>query len=367
MSEILNGYRVVTAWTTAGGGMGKWAFAERGGKQYFIKQFLSPTYPLPDGPGSAETKARKAAACERFERHHRALVDDLRGVAGDGGHLIVTKDFFRVGAKYYKVTDRIETSALAVEDISRLTPARNRVILSLSLAHSLAILHRQRIVHGDLKPANILPKLASKDVFVAKLIDFDDSYRAKNPPPRDEIVGDFTYYSPETLQYIREERDANDLDIASDIFALGVVLCQYFAGALPVISRPTDGSEPAKTVALATLQGHPYRTGLEESWPDVDELLRSMLHPEPHRRPTIGEVSAALSVIRDRETKGERRLGTSGSRPESTPEASPAPRLKGKGLSIGSRPPAGDGAAASPPEPPSTSGLRGSLARPKGR
>lgn len=339
MPETINGYRIVSEWTTAGGGMGKWAFAEKGGKGYFIKQFLRPTYPLADGPGSAATKARKKKACDSFEEHHKRLLSSLAGLAGDGGHLIVTREFFRVGAKYYKVTDRIETSSLSVADIAKIDPPRKRVILALTIAHSLEILHRQGIVHGDLKPANILLKLTTKDMFVAKLIDFDDSYRVGDPPPPAEVVGDLSYYSPELLRYVQEEGDGTQLGCPSDIFALGMVLCQYFQGESPAVVPESDDDSRTTSIAQAVTRGLELQTGLESSWPDVDLLLRSMLQLDPRSRPTIAHVTQALKKIRDLETRGARTWISSadGWKPErdSVNASKTGSRLKGKGLSIG--------------------------------
>jgi serine/threonine protein kinase len=68
----------------------------------------------------------------------------------------------------------------------------------MTIANSIQILHREKIVHGDLKPDNILIKETAPNVYTAKLIDFDNSYFSGNPlDVFDEIVGDLTYYSPE--------------------------------------------------------------------------------------------------------------------------------------------------------------------------
>lgn len=366
--NTVNGYRIVSDWTTAGGGMCKWAFAEKNGKPYFIKQFLRPTYPLPDGPGSPAMKAKRKNACDAFESHHKSLLKSLSGLASGGGHLIVTREFFRVDAKYYKVTDRIDTASLSVSEISRIEP-RARVILALTIVHSLEILHRQGIVHGDLKPDNILPKLASKDVYAAKLIDFDDSYREGEPPPPDEVVGDFTYYSPELLLYIQGEGEGKKLSYASDIFALGVVLAQYFSGKLPDIVLPAADSKPAGTIAQAVIRGQELRTGLATSWPDMDQLLLSMIQLDPAARPPISDVAASLKRIRDLETKGARRSSAKDSKESRTSpskdEPSPSetgPRLKGKGLSIGRATAAPDTPDDSPKPTPA---LRGKLVSPR--
>ena len=60
--EVINGYRILKDFVVAGG-MSKVTFAEKGGKEYFIKEFLSPKYPLPDSPGSEKIKAQTRRAC----------------------------------------------------------------------------------------------------------------------------------------------------------------------------------------------------------------------------------------------------------------------------------------------------------------
>src|SRR4029450_11619261 len=115
----------------------------------FIKEFLSPTYPNANAPGSAKTKAKKRARCAAFEAHHRGVQRALAPLSAYGGNLIVTLDFFRWGAKYYKVTEKVDTAGLSSADVARLD-FRNQLVLMKTAAHSLKILHDLRIVHGDL-------------------------------------------------------------------------------------------------------------------------------------------------------------------------------------------------------------------------
>ena len=45
----------------------------------------------------------KRQQCALFEEHHKSLMKALRSNCSAGGNLIVTKDFFRFGAKYSKL------------------------------------------------------------------------------------------------------------------------------------------------------------------------------------------------------------------------------------------------------------------------
>src|SRR3954452_7183762 len=155
--DVVNGYRLLEDFKVVGAGLSRWTFAERAGRGFFLKEFLSPTYPDDAAPGSEKTKAKKRARCSAFEAHHRGVQKALAPLSAYGGNLIVTLDFFRWGAKYYKVTETVDAEAMKPSDIARLD-FRLQLVLLKSVAHSLKILHDLRIVHGDLKPSNILVK-----------------------------------------------------------------------------------------------------------------------------------------------------------------------------------------------------------------
>ena len=179
--EVINGYRILEDFRVVGAGLSKWTFAAKDGREYFIKEFLSPTFPDEHAPGSAQTKMRKRQRCQAFERHHRRINEALAEVSGVGGNLIVTLAFFRWGAKYYKVTEKVEVAGLSPADVTAL-PFQDQLVLLKTVAHSLRILHDRGIVHGDLKPSNVLVKRTELG-YTTKLIDFDSAYLAGEPPP----------------------------------------------------------------------------------------------------------------------------------------------------------------------------------------
>jgi serine/threonine protein kinase len=109
-----------------------------------------------------------------FEAHHRGIQAAMSPLTSYGGNLIATLDFFRHGAKYYKVTEKVDLAGLETRDVARLGfPAQ--LVLLKTVAHSLKILHDLEIVHSDLKPSNVLIKRTELG-YTTKLIDFDSSY-----------------------------------------------------------------------------------------------------------------------------------------------------------------------------------------------
>jgi serine/threonine protein kinase len=290
--DVINGYRILHDFSVVGAGLSKWTFAERGGREYFLKEFLSPTYPDDAAPGSEKTKAAKRARCAVFEAQHRGMQTALAPLSAYGGNLIVTLDFFRSGAKYYKVTEKVEAEDLGPGGVAALG-LRRQLVLMKSVAHSLKILHDLRIVHGDLKPTNILVKRTELG-FTSKLIDFDSSYIAGRPPAVDRIVGTINYYSPELLGYIQEAGVApSELGPASDVFALGLIYSEFLTGAVP----PFDAAlhhEPAVAVRSGAVLRLP-RDGVPAVLAD---LVDQMLLADPTARPTIAAVHATLMGVR---------------------------------------------------------------------
>jgi serine/threonine protein kinase len=181
-------------------------------------------------------------------------------------------------------------AGLQTRDIAALDfPAQ--LVLLKTVAHSLKILHDLRIVHSDLKPGNVLVKRTELG-YTTKLIDFDSSYIAGNPPPPEEIVGTMNYYSPELVRYIQGAAAPGELTEASDIFALGLIYAEYLTGAMP----PFDPAhhEPA----IAVLHGQPLKLGPSRAPTSIIDLVERMLLPDPAARPNVAQVHSTLMSLR---------------------------------------------------------------------
>ncbi|MBE9103226.1 serine/threonine protein kinase, partial [Vacuolonema iberomarrocanum] len=104
--------------------------------------------------------------------------------------------------------------------------------IALQLADILHNLHQQRVIHKDIKPANILIHPESKQV---KLIDF--SIASRLPKETQEIQnpnileGTLTYLAPE-----QTGRMNRGVDYRADYYAFGVTLYQLLTGCLPFVA-----------------------------------------------------------------------------------------------------------------------------------
>lgn len=285
--DVIGGYRVVSDPTNADGGKCVWAFAEKDGREYFLKRFLEPKRPREGGGGSAASRRIRLETCREFEERHRSIMERLRPDAGGAGNLVLATDFFHSGSTYYKVTERIDTAGL--EKPQSLGP-KQRAVLLRTLATSLRLLHDIEVVHGDLKPANVLvQKREGAAYHTAKLIDFDDSYLSGQPPAREDIAGDSLYGAPEWRRYVQgdDSVEGADLTTAVDVFALGLMTHVYLTGSLP--GYDSRFGSPADAVNAADPLTVDERLGTS-----TQTLIAAMTSAEPGARPTVADFLAAL-------------------------------------------------------------------------
>lgn len=348
MSESINGFALVRPFTNAGGGQSRWTFARRNGTEYFIKEFLSPTYPVPDAPGSTEIKRRKLERCQAFEAHHNEMTNALAELSLSGGNLVVTRRFFRHGAKYYRVTDKVDVSSLPPAGIAAL--ARDRqVAIALAVTHSVGVLHRRGIVHGDLKPPNVLINDRPPKGYSTKLIDFDNAFFDGRPPPAEDLVGDPAYYSPELLSYVNGDGPGGRVGLASDVFALGVLFLSYFGADVLRAGEGGRALYPAEEV----LSGGRINTGLADIWPEADALVSRMTDIDPGDRPAAATVHSTL-----------KKLFADPDHPGESPPSGGVSRIRGRSKDKGPGPTPPQGSSAEVPTEP-VSGPRKSRIRGK--
>ena len=102
-------------------------------------------------------------------------------------------------------------------------PAQPRMKSGVAVAivrdclNALAALHRHGIVHGDIKPSNIMLKRTG----IAKIVDIGSAFELRDPPPVRTCT--LAYAAPEVL----ENRETTP---RSDLCSLGYVLIELLAG-----------------------------------------------------------------------------------------------------------------------------------------
>jgi serine/threonine-protein kinase len=120
----------------------------------------------------------------------------------------------RVGQKRWEYINNV--IATAGEARTRMKPGIAVAIIRECLA-GVAALHRQEIVHGDIKPSNIMVKRTgnAKIIDIGSAIDLNDKPQQKTCTPQ--------YAAPEML-------DREEISPRSDLASLGYVLVELLAG-----------------------------------------------------------------------------------------------------------------------------------------
>ena len=289
VGSVLRGYEITTPFSTANSGNARWALASKGDRQYFIKEFLSPTYPIPGTPGSPATLADKRTRCDAFEARVNEVTEALANAVSDSGLVVATKEFFRHGTHYYRITSYIDGDHLGPESMRRLTPY-SQVSVAIALLQCLSLLRARGVVHGDLRPNNLLVT-THENVVRLHLIDIDTCWIPKTQVvDATSIVGDPSFYSPEMLSMVHGD-ETRAITPASDVFAAGILLAFVLSDELPQ-------GKTQRTAAGAVLAGEPITYYLPRALSEASAVVSEMIGREPDQRISPNMAKAAFQECR---------------------------------------------------------------------
>ena len=285
--EAIGRFTLKREFTTLGGGQSEWTIAATGdGAEHFLKRYIQPVSPDPSLGLSEPTMQRLRDRVEYFRARQQSIIGRLneeqfrRGVVG-------CTEFFEHERRFYKATplvDPIDPVLL----VDCLPPDAASVLFAS--ADALDYLHARSVVHGDVKPENVLMSRSESGALNAHVIDLDEAYVEGYAPSREEIVGTIGYYSPELAAFVSARADRDALTRASGVFSLALTWVEMLTGRVPGFDR-----RHFRTTSQAVENGATIE--LDCCGQALTPLLADMLELAPYERPSASEVLDRVGIL----------------------------------------------------------------------
>ena len=229
-----------------------------------------------------------SSAIARFRREARAAnrVKDEHVVR------IIDVSTTETGVPYVvmEYLEGVDLERMLLESPNRQLPVRDAIEFVLQACEALAECHRIGIVHRDLKPSNLFCSYGADGLPLIKILDFGISKLSATlgegaMTGKHGIIGSPRYMSPEQFA------SPADVDLRTDIWALGVILYELVSGAAPFTGNTVIKLwEHVKTGVPATV------VSLRRDAPlALDAIVRRCLEKDPDKRyQNVAELAKAL-------------------------------------------------------------------------
>lgn len=225
---------------------------------------------LEQDPTVRERFLRECQTLERLKSPY--VVDVLEAGESAAGEIYIVMELLEGGT----LGDLLEQGPVE--------PARV-IDIGIQIAEALAVVHREGVVHRDLKPDNVFlcrdGTLRVLDFGIARLFDQTAAGRQRKLTTDGTVMGTPIYLSPEGAA-------GRDVGPAGDLYALGVILFELLAGEPPFIH-----DEPLMLMGMHLKTPPPSldarRPGLP---PALVSLIASLLAKKPEERPVDAAVVA---------------------------------------------------------------------------
>lgn len=224
---------------------------------------------------SSERFRRESAALGRLQhpniaRIYEAGVHKVTGGPGNGNG----------AAMPYIAMELVDGPPLTQFARERKLGRAQRIGLMIKVASAVHAAHQQAVIHRDLKPANVLvdstgePKVL--DFGIARIIGVDDEHNTWQTTAG-VLLGTPGYMSPE-----QAAGRPGDVDVRSDVWALGVLLHELLTDRLPIEVKNTSIAEALKRIE--TTEPPPLSTFDRSLRGDLETIVGTALSREKERR-----------------------------------------------------------------------------------
>jgi eukaryotic-like serine/threonine-protein kinase len=208
---------------------------------------------------------REASILAELDHPH---IMRVLGIVGDGDGVAIVMPYAAGGSLEQLLARQ-----------GRLTPSRAVAVVA-PIAEALASAHRAGVLHGDVKPGNILFTSGGE----ALLSDFGVARWLSGPAAADDgSKGTAEYLAPEVLEGAAP-------DVRSDVYALGVVAYEVLTG-----HPPYTGPTALSVIRAADAGDH---EPVDRLMPEVPPALAAVVEAAIDRRPERRPASAAELATR---------------------------------------------------------------------
>ncbi|MCB9896461.1 MAG: protein kinase [Planctomycetes bacterium] len=191
----------------------------------------------------------------------------------------------------YLAMEHVQGARTLARYVLETSPSREeRLELFCQIVDGVEHAHQQGIVHRDLKPDNVMvdgegrPKVI--DFGLARVVDAGSDLASMHTRTG-QVMGTPSYMSPE--QFLG---DPESIGIATDVYALGVLLFELVSGRLPYDLDGLSIADMARAVREATPRRLSGQGGARVH-DDLDTIVGKALEKQPERR---YETAAALAA-----------------------------------------------------------------------
>jgi PAS domain S-box-containing protein len=195
---------------------------------------------------------KEAAICRRLADHPNST--KIIDVVEERGRVILIQEF-------------VEGPSLRELLEGPLEDSKKEKIL-LQLVDIVAYAHKHQIVHRDIKPENIVVRRDS----VVKLLDYGVAKELKEKDISSTMVGSRPFMAPEQI--------SGESQIASDVWALGIVMYAVYTGYLPFY----HDNEKILMDLILTIEPRPPREVEPDIPVELERIILNCLKKDPKER-----------------------------------------------------------------------------------
>eukprot|EP01122_Echinamoeba_exundans_P001021 TRINITY_DN1096_c0_g1_i3.p2 TRINITY_DN1096_c0_g1~~TRINITY_DN1096_c0_g1_i3.p2 ORF type:complete len:464 (-),score=52.45 TRINITY_DN1096_c0_g1_i3:2149-3540(-) len=161
---------------------------------------------------------------------------------------------------------------------------------SSSIAAGLEFLHKQHVVHRDMKPDNVLATLDAHDeVQTLAISDFDTAKTVTKSQQAKTVIGTPSYMAPEVIS--SQNRDL--YGYKADVWSFGMTLYE-----LMTLKEPYEDEDKFEVATMISTGARPKMpASMPSSYKPLMELYETLTVKDPKARPELRDVRDSLQQL----------------------------------------------------------------------